>query len=246
MKGFDAGAQIKDIDGRKGIVTGYFARFDNVDADGDIIRKGAFTKTILENGPASAQPRIKHLLNHSASQPLGVLTSLKEDTTGLQYESQTGKHSLGIDFVKMVESGLITEHSIGFQTIKKNQLQDYDGYKANPSKGWFELTEVRLWEGSSLTAWGANPNTPLTGMKGLSKEDQIKTLVNRQKQLDRFCRNSDATDETIELLLIEVKQLTQKIIDLSADTTQPGETIAPGGSNELLESLKQFRKSLKN
>ena len=103
------GAVIKDIDGKKGIISGYFSHFDNVDGDGDIIRKGAFTKTIKENGPGSAMPRIKHLLNHEPGQPLGVLLDLKEDEIGLAYNSQIGQHSLGLDFVKMVESGLITE-----------------------------------------------------------------------------------------------------------------------------------------
>jgi len=50
-------ATIKDVDGKQGIVSGYFNSFNNVDSDGDIIRPGAFTKTIAENGPASARPR---------------------------------------------------------------------------------------------------------------------------------------------------------------------------------------------
>ena len=72
-------AEIMDLNVKQGIVTGYFSKFNNVDADGDIIRPGAFTKTIKENGPESSLPRIKHLLNHDPSLPLGVLTSLKED-----------------------------------------------------------------------------------------------------------------------------------------------------------------------
>ena len=43
--------QIKDIDGKKGIVTGYFADFNSIDSDGDIIRPGAFSKSISEWGP---------------------------------------------------------------------------------------------------------------------------------------------------------------------------------------------------
>ena len=204
-------AAIKDVDGKKGIVTGYFAKFDNVDADGDIIRKGAFTKSILETGPASTQPRIKHLLNHNTNQPLGVLVTLSEDSFGLNYESQIGSHALGQDFIKMVESDLITEHSIGYQVMKFNQIQDYQDYMKNPAVGMCELTDLKLWEGSSLTAWGANQQTPLTGLKS-AKED-LQALVNRQKNLEKFCRNSTATDETIELLLIECKQLTQLIIE---------------------------------
>lgn len=216
------GASFKDADAKKGIVTGYFSKFDNVDSDGDIIRKGAFKKTIAENGPNSAQPRIKHLMNHSVSLPLGKITELKEDATGLAYESQVGTHSLGVDFIKMVESGLITEHSIGFSTIKRNQLQDYDGYKKNPAKGWFELTELKLFEGSSLTAWGANSLTPITGLKGAGA---ISVIIEQQKSIEKFCRAADATDETIEMLLLHSKQLSQYILDLQG--TKPDETTLP-------------------
>lgn len=234
-------ASIKDVDGKKGIVTGYFASFDNVDADGDIIRKGAFAKSILEWGPNSTQPRIKHLLNHNASQPLGKLTDLSEDTQGLLYESQMGTHNVGQDFVKMVESGLITEHSIGYQTMKRNQLQDYEGYMRNPAGGWYELTDLKLYEGSSLTAWGANQNTPLTGMKS-NKEETLQSLINRQKNLEKFCHNSTASDETIELLLIECKQLTQLIIE---NTEQPIIDTPQPKVNEWADAIKQFSNSLK-
>ena len=209
-KNMSIGASVKDVDGKKGIVTGYFSKFGNVDADGDIIVKGAFTKTIRENGPESTQPRIKHLQNHNTSQPLGKIIVIKEDSTGLYYESEIGTHSLGVDFVKMVESGLISEHSIGYKTIKKNQLQDYEGYAKNPQKGRQELTEVKLWEGSSLTAWGANPMTPIVGMKGV---DDIEGILERQKQIEKFCKGSEATDETIEMLLLHSKQLTQFLIN---------------------------------
>lgn len=234
---------IKDVDGKKGVVTGYFAAFDNVDSDGDIIRKGAFAKTIMESGPSSSQPRIKHLQNHRPDQPLGKIISLSEDQKGLVYESQVGTHTLGADFIKMVESGLITEHSIGYKTIKRNQLQDYEGYMKNPSKGWFELTELKLWEGSSLTAWGANSQTPLTGMKTEWKEDDLQKLINRSEALEKFCRNTTATDDTIEMLLIEQKQLTQIIYDLKS--TKPGNTTQPDSSKDLVDAIQSFRKQLK-
>jgi len=239
----DLRASIKDIDGKKGIVTGYFANFDNVDSDGDIIRRGAFTKTINENGPKSNKPRIKWLMNHNASQPLGPLQTLQEDTKGLYYEGVAGTHNLGQDFIKMVESGIITEHSIGFQILKKNQLQDYDSYRSNPSKGWFEITELKLWEGSSLTAWGANSETPLTGMKAANKAELLQKMAERSKALEKFCRNSTATDETIELLLIEQKQLTQMIIDLQKDSTPPAETTGPQ-LDAVINTIKQFTNNL--
>jgi len=116
--------EIKSVDVSKRTVSGYFSAFDKVDSYGDVVRKGAFAKTIMEQGPNSTQPRIKHLLNHDVSQPIGKIIELKEDNYGLFYVSEIGTHSLGEDFLKMVDSGLITEHSIGYQTIKYNKIGD--------------------------------------------------------------------------------------------------------------------------
>lgn len=237
-----SGATIKDLDQKQGIVTGYFNSFNNVDSDGDIIRPGAFSKTIAENGPLSAKPRIKHLMNHDVSQVPGVIQVLTEDAKGLYYESKAGSHTLGQDFLKMVDSGIITEHSIGFKTIKKNQLQDFDGYMQNPGKGWFEITEVKLWEGSSLTGWGANENTPITGMKSLTIDQQFQRMLDRSKALEKFCRNTTASDETIELLLIEQKQLTQIIIDLQK-STKPTEVTLPENETVDIEQIKNLFKN---
>lgn len=210
--------QFKDVDGRKGIVTGYFADFDTLDSDGDVIKPGAFARTINATGPKSAKPRIKHLMNHDPSQPLGVIMVLKEDDKGLYYESKLGSHTLGVDFVKMAESGLITEHSIGYQTKKFNQVTSWEDWKEGDIRR--ELTELKLWEGSSLTSWGANPNTPLTGLKN---QTELNKLINKAEAIESFCRSSKATDETIEMLLLYNKQLLQSITDLKS--TQPAAAI---------------------
>lgn len=207
---------IKDVDGEKGIVTGYFANFNTIDSDGDIIKPGAFVKTINETGPLSRKPRIKHILNHNPSQPLGVLKELKEDGFGLYYESKVGTHTLGQDFIKMIESGLITEHSIGYRTIKFNQLKPWSEWKEGEAMR--ELTELRLWEGSSLTAWGANPNTPFTGMKSLEKADAMGKRIDL---LIKALRNGDFSDEGFEMLEIELKQIQQAFIDLTKEEKQP-------------------------
>lgn len=210
----------KDIEGRKGIVTGYFAEFNSLDADGDVIKPGAFSRSINATGPQSAKPRIKHLMNHDVSQPLGVLMVLKEDEKGLYYESKLGNHALGMDFIKMAESGLITEHSIGYQTKKFNQITSWEDYKEGDIRR--ELTELKLWEGSSLTAWGANANTPLTGLKS---QVELNKLINKAEAIEKFCRDTKATDETIEMLLLYNKQLLQSITDLKS--TQTETTIDP-------------------
>ena len=185
-----------DVDVKQGIVTGYFSAFNILDSDGDIIRPGAFKRSIDEWFPKG---RVKHLLNHDPRQPLGKIMILKEDNYGLYYESQIGKHNLGVDFLKMVESDLVKEHSIGFNV--RNQKK---GKEAN------ELLDITLYEGSSLTSWGANEYTPMLGVKSLDQR------VERVKKLEKFVKHSDATDETIQLLMLEIKQLNQLIEDMSA------------------------------
>jgi uncharacterized protein len=223
VKDFTLPLELKDIDGKKGIVTGYFADFDSIDADGDIIKRGAFERTIKAMGPEAPKPRIKHLQNHNPYQPLGLLTALKEDKKGLYYESQIGTHTLGKDFLLMVEGGLITEHSIGYRTMKYNQLMPWEDWKEGEAVR--ELTELKLYEGSSLTAWGANPNTPLTG---------VKELGIKAKLIDDFCRDTKATDETIKELLTYNKQLLQ-YLQTTQGSPDPAEN--SGSPKESAKSL---------
>lgn len=235
--------EIKDIDGRKGIVTGYFASFNTLDSDGDVIKKGAFTKSIGESGPGSSRPRIKHIMNHDWSQPLGVLTALQEDQKGLYYESQLGTHALGEDFVKMVDSGLITEHSIGYRTIKYNQVTPWQDMA--PDKVARELTELKLYEGSSLTFLGANPNTPLLGIKSEMKADRVNKRIDL---IIKSLRAGTFTDETFELLEIELHQLKQLFIDLTKK--EPDEKSTPEPVVTTLQksprSFSSLTKLLKN
>jgi len=126
-------ANVKDVDSKKGEVSGYFSAFGMVDSDGDIMMPGAFKRSIQDWGP-EAKGRVKHLLNHDPSQPLGKILELKEDGYGLFYRSQVGSHRLGQDFIKMVESDLIGEHSIGFRILRssyqrvRDNRNTYDSY----------------------------------------------------------------------------------------------------------------------
>jgi uncharacterized protein len=185
-------ANIKDLDTKQGVVSGYFAAFNNKDSDGDIIVPGAFSETLKLNGPASKNPRIKHLLDHDRTKGIGVLTELEEDTYGLRYVSKAGSWTLGQDFLKMCEGGLITEHSIGYSVQKGQPDKNQDAYM---------LLELRLWEGSSLQAWGANPNTPLLGVK--SDGDLVSAFQTLTKALER----GTYTDDTFKLIERDYKRI---------------------------------------
>lgn len=204
----DLAQSFTDVSTDKRIVEGYFASFNNLDSDGDIIRPGAFAKSITENGPAAKQ-RIKHIMNHDIRMPVGTLLDLKEDNHGLFYRSQIGTNRAALDFLEMVKSSMIKEHSIGYWTIRKNQIKEGN-----------ELLEVLLMEGSSLTGWGASSLTPLTALKSADKPAIEAKLKERLKDLEKFIKNTTVSDETVELLMIEVKQLSQYILDLSTQAAE--------------------------
>ena len=127
----------KDVDVKAGVVTGYLSAFGNIDSDGDMIMPGAFLKTISEWGP-TGRKRIKHFLDHDNTKAVGVFTVLKEDDYGLYYESKAGDWTLGADFLKMVEAGAITEHSIGFKTLRQENAE-----------GYTKIQEIKLCRGYS-------------------------------------------------------------------------------------------------
>ena len=194
-KGFDA--EVRDVDLKTRTVTGYFAQFGMVDSDGDSIMKNAFMKSIQENGPDSAKPRIMHLYQHDTKMPLGRPKVLVEDEYGLYFESDIVDTTYGTDVLKLYEAGVINEHSIGFQTVR-----------ATPKDGYNQIDEVRLFEGSTVT-FGANENTPFTGFKNMTPDKAIE----RVKNMTSAVRSGTFTDDTFHLLEIQLKQLEQFIID---------------------------------
>jgi HK97 family phage prohead protease len=219
---------IKDVDAKQGIVTGYFSAFGNVDSDGDIMMPGAFKRSIQDWGP-EAKGRVKHLMNHDPSKPLGKIMELKEDNYGLYYRSKIGTHKLGQDFIKMVESDLIKEHSIGFRILREQKNAE-----AN------EIHEVMLFEGSSLTAWGANEATPIVNMKSINEITEYKNTI---RNFEKFIRDSDVTDETIELCLIKVRQLAQAVEKMSTTMVTEKE---PEQGKEIKVPVDSFINIIKN
>jgi HK97 family phage prohead protease len=91
--------ELADYDDKNGIVKGYGSFFNNKDSDGDIIRMGAYRKTIEENGY-----RVKYLYQHNMNQPLGKMKELYEDEKGLAFVAEVPKTSLGKDVIELMKS----------------------------------------------------------------------------------------------------------------------------------------------
>jgi len=190
----DTSLEIKDVDDNKGIVIGYLSRFGNVDSDGDRMIKGAFKKSINENGPESSHPRIAHLFQHNPNIPIGKFMRLEEDEKGLLFESKISKTPQGKDVLTLYKEGILKEHSIGFNILDDDM--DDDGVR--------EIKAVKLWEGSVVT-FGANSDTPVVDIKSMTREDAVDKI----DMLTKFIRDGKYTEETFDLLEIQLQQIKQ-------------------------------------
>ena len=193
---------------------GYFAHFNSKDSDGDVITKGAFRKTIAERGPLSKQCRIRHLKNHKPGEPVGILTELTEDNTGLLYTSKLlkGDNAHGDYTLHLASLNYPFEHSIGYDTIDQEKKSD-----AN------YLKELRIWEGSTLTGWGANELTPMVSLKEFT--DPVAALVEVKAILEKALKTGTISDSAYLKIQSEYHSISQLLKTYAP--TQPGPTTAP-------------------
>jgi HK97 family phage prohead protease len=133
--------QIKDfkLDIKELTENGEFEGFLSVygvkDLVGDIVEKGAFSKTISEHAGV-----VPLLWQHKTDAPIGTL-ELSDREDGLWVK---GKLLLDVQQAKeayaLIKAGVIKGLSIGFEAVRK-QMEE----------GVRRLKEVKLWEGSIVT-----------------------------------------------------------------------------------------------
>lgn len=197
--------ELVDADEKKGIVKGYASYFNNKDSDSDIIRPGAYAKTIKENGH-----RVKYLYQHNMAQPLGKMVELVEDDKGLMFTAEIAKTTLGNDVLELMKAGVITENSVGILPMQKEHKGDYR-----------EITEVKLYEVSAVTL-AANDQAKILDVKGEKAQENI---LKRYDALAKLIRKGDISDEmgyAIEAELLKLKGLFATATAPSNDT-QPVE-----------------------
>jgi uncharacterized protein len=187
----NTGTSIKDVDIDRRLVEGYFSVFDFKDSDGDILLKGAFKKTIEENG-VGGKNRIMHLYQHDPLMVLGKPMSLMEDEKGLYFKTMITDTELGTDVLKLYRDGVLKEHSVGINFVQREYSNNDDAYI---------VKECKMWEGSTVT-WGAN-EMALGGMAKGSHSDAVDTY----KRLSKAWYEGDYTDDTFLLIEKQIKHL---------------------------------------
>ena len=203
--------ELSDVDPKNRRVSGYFASFDTLDSDGDIIRKGAFAESILQRGPQSAGNRkIAHLWEHDWSFPIGKLLELHEDDFGLKFVSQIGRSEKANDVLLNYQDGILREHSVGFYYL-------IDGTKLVEDSrlgAYTEVTNVELFEGSTVT-FGSNSLTPVLDVyKSENVTEHLQLLEDEMSKYISLLRNGEGTDERFYQIEMGLKTLQAKYKEL--------------------------------
>lgn len=148
--------ELESADEKTGEFSGYASVFGNVDDGGDIVDKGAFSKTIVEDFA-----RIKILSQHDQCElPIGKPIELREDDKGLYIRGKISNTQKGRDIQTLLKDGVLNELSIGYEAI------DYEIDEENHVR---HLKQIRLWEVSIVT-WAMNDQATIDDVKSLAEE----------------------------------------------------------------------------
>jgi HK97 family phage prohead protease len=225
--------EIKDLNLAAREVAMYVSKFDVIDSDKDLIRRGAFAKSIAERGPQSAGNRkIAFLRHHNWEMQIGKAIKMEEDSNGLFVVSQLGNSTMGNDAFEDYKDGIIREHSIGFKYIG-DKMKWVEG--DTPDKGYFEISELALWEYSAVT-FGANQYTNVVEVaKGAEKADMAIKLSEEINVVAKALANGQGTDDRLYQLEMKLKFLNARMLDLAI--TEPS-NVKPTHSAETIGGIK--------
>ncbi len=123
----------------EGVFEGYASIFDEVDDGRDVIRPGAFAKTLLERSPLG----IKLLWQHNPTEPIGTIEVIYEDECGLFVRGRlemTVKRAE--EALALMKAGALDGLSIGYHTVTSH-VEEKSGVRV--------LEELELWEVSLVT-----------------------------------------------------------------------------------------------
>lgn len=154
--------EIKGI-GEDGTFTGIASMYGVSDLEGDIIEKGAFTKTIREN------PEVPVLWQHDEEEVIGLGTVAEkgnkiEISGKLDLEDPVAQNAY-----RKIKSGLVKGLSIGFMAVKKTFGEE---------NGQFirRLQEIKLMEVSIVT-FPAMPQAQITSVKNADEITQRLSAI---------------------------------------------------------------------
>ncbi|MBB4210991.1 hypothetical protein EV659_103241 [Rhodothalassium salexigens DSM 2132] len=121
------------------VIDGYASIFDHADDGGDLIRPGAFARSLADR----AARDVKLLWQHDPTQPVGTILALGEDARGLHVRARVMRALRpGAEALALLRVGALDGLSIGFRARHSGR---------DPATGLRILTDVDLIEVSLVT-----------------------------------------------------------------------------------------------
>lgn len=155
--------QIKAVS-EDGLFSGYGSVFGVVDSYKEVVAPGAFAESLAGRMPSL-------LWQHRSGEPIGVYTTVKEDSVGLYVEGKLAlKTARGSEAYELLKMRAISGLSIGF-------ISREDSY--DKVSGIRTLKKLDLWE-VSLVTFPANEAARVSGVKSI---DAITTLADAEAYL---------------------------------------------------------------
>lgn len=203
----DFGFELKSIS-ESGTFEGYGSVFGVKDSYSEIVAPGAFAETLEKHKTAGTMPAL--LWQHRSGEPIGVYTSMSEDSIGLKVSGQLAlKTSRGAEAYELLKMGAISGLSIGFMPRE-------DSY--DKLTGITTLKKVDLWE-TSLVTFPANDAARVQGVKSIETIEDLKSA-------EQYLRDSGLSRREAVAFIARVKGLGQSDSD-------------EGGMKEIVEALKR-------
>lgn len=227
MFNIESVTEVKSEDGQdQRVVEGYASVFGNVDSYGDIVEKGAFSKTLQEKNRGR---KVKFLWQHDPYNPIGV-PELQEDSKGLRFKAMFADTQKANEAYNLAKMGAIDGVSIGYRTIKAKDNED----------GTRSLQEVELLE-ISLVTFEANTQAKVTDVKN---SDFESALI---KSLKKLGHSHDEAVKAVKDLSLDDDEPDNHSSDQADRKADKAKNDSSREMQEsIMHSIKEINETLKN
>jgi HK97 family phage prohead protease len=181
-------------DEKLGTFTAYGNTFGNLDHAGDMTMKGAFSKCIQDWKSKGKFPRLLSQHGHT-SNPIGIITSMKEDENGLLFEGEfcTEAGTSGAEAYALVKMGALDSFSIGYNTLNEkmvngvNELHELDVKEislvtfACDEKSLIQTIKSAIDSGESPTTRMIQKALQEAGLSKRQSESAVNAIITTKK-----------------------------------------------------------------
>ena len=146
-----------------GSFDGYGSVFHVTDQGGDIVVPGAFLETLSTQKAAGRMPAM--LWQHRQAEPIGIYTSMEEDSVGLKVSGQLAlKTARGAEAYELMKMGALSGMSIGY----RSRDDSYDRVTGVRTLKKLDLVEL------SLVTFPMNDASRVSSVKSIESLSNIR------------------------------------------------------------------------